>query len=144
MDTFAPPPRAESGVLAGLGLDPHPDELIEAIRSGLPVRMFRRLADALSVSDAELARVTGISSSTLTRRKRAGALSPEEGERVLRFARLLDRAADVFGGVDEAADWLKAPNRALGGTSPLSYADTEIGAREVENLLGRVEYGVYS
>ena len=144
MDAFTPPPRTDASVLDSLGLAPHPSELIEAVKTGLPVRTFRKTADALGVSDAELARLAGISSSTLTRRKRAGALAPDESERILRFARLLDRAAAIFGGVGRGASWLKTPNRALDGHAPLSYAETEIGAREVENLLGRLEYGVYS
>lgn len=131
-------------MLHELGLGPRPTDLIEAVKAGLPIRTFRTLAEALGVSDAELARLAGISGTTLTRRKRAGSLAPEESERVLRLARLLHRAAEVFGAADTAADWLKAPNRALGDIAPVAYAETEIGAREVENLLGRLEYGVYS
>ena len=45
---------------------------------------------------------------------------------------------------ESAAEWLKTPNLSLGDKTPLEYADTEVGAREVENLLGRIDYGVYS
>jgi putative toxin-antitoxin system antitoxin component (TIGR02293 family) len=62
----------------------------------------------------------------------------------LRFARLLGQAVQLFGGLEEARQWLKAPQRGLGGAVPLDYAQTETGAREVENLLGRIDYGVYS
>jgi putative toxin-antitoxin system antitoxin component (TIGR02293 family) len=40
--------------------------------------------------------------------------------------------------------WLKSPQKALGGKTPLEYSDTEPGAREVEDLLGRLEHGVFS
>ncbi|MDQ3459226.1 MAG: MbcA/ParS/Xre antitoxin family protein [Deinococcota bacterium] len=50
----------------------------------------------------------------------------------------------MFDALESAADWLRSENLSLGGRTPLEYADTEIGAREVENLLGRIEYGVYS
>ena len=73
-----------------------------------------------------------------------GSLNSDESEHVLRIAWLLERAVQTFEAVEDAADWLQTPNVSLGGTTPLSYADTEIGAREVENLLGRIEYGVYS
>jgi len=43
-----------------------------------------------------------------------------------------------------ARRWLSSPQRGLGGAVPLDYAETEIGAREVEDLLGRIEYGVYA
>lgn len=144
MDAYTPPTDRDTGVLQDLGLGTRTSDLVDAVKAGLPVQTFRAVADALGVSDAELARVAGISGTTLTRRKRAGSLSPEESDRVLRIARLLDRATAVFDGLDHGANWLNTPNRALGGEPPLWYAETEIGAREVESLLGRIEYGVYS
>jgi uncharacterized protein (DUF2384 family) len=39
---------------------------------------------------------------------------------------------------------LKTPARSLGGKPPLEFAASELGAQEVENLIGRLEYGVYS
>lgn len=144
MDAFIPPATQATGVLHTLGLTTRPHDLIKVVKGGLSVQVFRALAEALDVSDAALANLAGISSTTLTRRKRAGQLSPDESEHVLRIATLLERAAQVFERVGDAAAWLKAPNLSLGNVTPLAYADTEIGAREVENLLGRIEWGVYS
>ena len=61
-----------------------------------------------------------------------------------RISNLYDRAIEVLGDQERAEAWLKKPNKALGMKTPLQYADTESGAREVENLLGRLEYGVFS
>jgi putative toxin-antitoxin system antitoxin component (TIGR02293 family) len=85
-----------------------------------------------------------ISRATLHRRKAAGRLDSVESDRVVRFARLYGKAVDVMGAADAARAWLSAPQAGLGGEVPLEYAGTEIGAREVEDLLGRIEYGVYS
>jgi putative toxin-antitoxin system antitoxin component (TIGR02293 family) len=85
-----------------------------------------------------------ISKATLHRRKAAGRLEPAESDRVLRFARLLGRAVEVMESEEAARQWLSAPQTGLGGAVPLDYAGTEVGAREVEDLLGRIEYGVYS
>ena len=144
MDAFRPPIPRPQGVLHDLGLTPDPTALIAALKAGLDVRVFVDLARRLGVSEARLAEVAGIPPSTLTRRKRAGALTPAEGEHVLRLAGLLERAAQVFDGEADGADWLRAPNLALGGDTPLALADTELGAREVDDLLGRLEHGVYS
>ena len=58
-------------------------------------------------------------------------------------ASLFEQAVDLFEGDAAAARrWLAAPNRALGGESPLSFAETEPGVREVERLIGRLEHGV--
>ena len=56
----------------------------------------------------------------------------------------MGNAVEVFGGIEQARQWLSSPQFGLGGAIPLEYARTEVGAREVENLLGRIGYGVYT
>ncbi len=121
-----------------------PAKMIEEVQSGLRVRELEALRDSLEVPMERLASKLGISKATLHRRKAQGRLGLAESERVVRLARLMGKAAKVFGGVEEARQWLNSPQLGLGGAVPLDYAETEIGAREVENLLGRIEYGVYS
>ena len=74
------------------------------------------------------------------------ALTPvERGEDMKDVVqRLLKQAEDVFGDVESARTWMTTKQPGLGKAVPLDFAGTEIGAREVENLLGRIEYGVYS
>ena len=119
--------------------------LIRAVKQGLPFRAIEDLADVSGVSLADLASLSGIPSRTLARRRSAKRLSAEESERVLRLAMIFEKAAVMFYG-DTAAtlEWLRLPKKALGGESPLEYATTELGAREVENLIGRIEHGVFS
>ena len=144
MDAFRPPAPRPQGVLHDLGLAPDPATLIAAVKAGLDVRVFTSLAGRLGVSEAHLARLAGIAPTTLGRRKRAGTLAPDESERVLRLAALLEHATRAFDDQADAAQWLRSANIALGGVSPLDLADTEFGAREVDDLLGRLEHGVYS
>ena len=55
---------------------------------------------------------------------------------------MIGLAVDLFEGETEAAGrWLNAPQRGLGGEVPLELAKTDIGARMVENLIGRLEEG---
>lgn len=144
MDAFRPPASRPQGVLQNLGLAPDPASLIDAVKAGLDVRVFVDLSSRLGISEARLASLTGIAPTTLGRRKRSGALAQDESERVLRLASLLEHATRTFGDEADAADWLRSTNVALGGIAPLELADTEVGAREVDDLLGRLEYGVYS
>jgi putative toxin-antitoxin system antitoxin component (TIGR02293 family) len=103
------------------------------------------LQASLDLPADRLAPMLGISKATFHRRKGAGSrLNPAVSDRVVRFARLLGQAVKVFGDIEEAKQWLNSPQFGLGGAVPLDYARTEIGAREVEKLLGRIEYGVYS
>jgi len=119
--------------------------LVKVLEAGLPVTELADLQASLDVPAERLAPMLGISKATFHRQKGAGSkLGPSVSDRVVRFARLLGKAAKVFGNMEDAKRWLNSPQFGLGGTVPLDFAKTEIGAREVENLLGRIEYGVYS
>lgn len=118
--------------------------LVHKLREGFNLLEFQRLQDLLRIPEEELSRYLGISSATLHRRKKQGQLETPESERIVRFARLFGLGVEVFGSQDATREWLKTPNPGTAGESPLSYADTEFGAREVENLLGRIDYGVFS
>ena len=122
-----------------------PSKLVEVLQVGLPFRELQALQTRLAMPSEKLAPMLGISKATFHRRKGdAGKLPPAVSDRVVRFARLLGQAFKVFDGLEAAKQWLNAPQVGLGGAVPLDYAKTEVGAREVENLLGRIEYGVYS
>jgi putative toxin-antitoxin system antitoxin component (TIGR02293 family) len=121
-----------------------PSGMIAAIRTGLPIKELDELREKLNIPMEKLAAKLGISKATLHRRKATGRLGPEESDRLLRFARLLGRAVEVLESEQNARAWLSSPQVGLGGEVPLDYAETELGAREVEDLLGRIEYGVYS
>jgi putative toxin-antitoxin system antitoxin component (TIGR02293 family) len=121
-----------------------PAQLVEALRGGLPVQELQDLRACLDVPMDKLAPMLGISKATLHRRKAAGRLGPAESDRVVRFARLMGKAVEVLESEQDARRWLTSPQFGLGGAVPLNYAETEVGAREVEDLLDRMEYGVYS
>ena len=117
---------------------------MERIRAGLSFRAADKLRKSLGVSMDRLAQVLGMSRATLHRRKVTGRLAQGESERLVRYERILQKATGAFGDEKSATAWLNHSQRALGGAVPIDFAKTEMGAREVENLLGRIEYGVYS
>jgi putative toxin-antitoxin system antitoxin component (TIGR02293 family) len=121
-----------------------PNRIVEKLRMGLHVGELDELQGNLDLPMERLAPMLGISKATLHRRRIAGRLDPAESDRVVRFARLLGRAVEVLESEENARKWLKSPQVGLGGAVPLEYAETEVGAREVEDLLGRIDYGVYS
>jgi putative toxin-antitoxin system antitoxin component (TIGR02293 family) len=122
----------------------HSSELIRKIQKGLRFSELETLQNSIDLPFEQLAAKLAISRSTLQRRKAAGRLSPDESDKVVRLSRLLEHATNVFGDIEKARAWLKFPQRGLGGAVPLDYAETEVGAREVDNLLGRIEYSVYT
>ena len=119
-------------------------ETVERIRAGLPMVEFVALQELLGLGAEALAQHLAISRSTLVRRRKGGRLDMQESDRLLRYARLYARAQAVLQDDVAAREWLKQPARALNFVAPLTFAETETGAREVEALLGRIEYGVFS
>jgi putative toxin-antitoxin system antitoxin component (TIGR02293 family) len=118
--------------------------LVAAVTRGLPFSELEALRERLDLPLEALAGYLGLARATLHRRKAAGQLTADESDKVLRFARLLGQASKIFGDTVGARNWLKTPQYGLGGVVPLEFAGTEVGAREVESLLGRIDYGVYS
>jgi putative toxin-antitoxin system antitoxin component (TIGR02293 family) len=119
-------------------------QMIQSIENGLPVSNFKKLRDSLGLPDKDLAKYIRVPKSTLAIRKKKGKFSFVESERLYRLQRLFAKALEVFEDVNIARKWLKEDAYGLGDVSPLEYATTEIGAREVEDLLGRIEHGVFS
>jgi putative toxin-antitoxin system antitoxin component (TIGR02293 family) len=119
--------------------------LIRRVRKGLPFGTVERLQHAYSLSTHEIATLVQIPARTMTRRKQSGRLKADESDRVLRAARLLHQATALFNDDPGAArTWMTTPQRGLGGAVPLDLVGTEIGAREVEDALGRIEDGIFA
>lgn len=118
--------------------------LVTAIRIGIPYRAFESVREAAELSMEEASALLGIPRRTLARRKKEERLTVEESDRLFRFAHLIAKALKVFGERERMVRWLRKPNRALGGVVPLSLLDTDAGTRQVEAVLGRLEYGVFS
>jgi len=122
-----------------------PEYWVARVRAGLPVEEFDILREMLGLSVEKLAGLVGISMATLSRRRATEQpLDRDHSDRLVRYARLFWQAVAFFDGNEAAArEWLGRPARGLGGATPLDFAETEIGAREVEDLIGRLEQGVY-
>lgn len=123
---------------------PAPPKKLSSPPPGLDFGEFEALRRQLDLSLEELSARLGLSRATIEKRKATGRLTPDESGKVVCFARLLGHAVHLFGGLEEARRWLKAPQRGLHGAVPLDYARTDLGAREVENLLTRLDYGIKS
>jgi putative toxin-antitoxin system antitoxin component (TIGR02293 family) len=129
-----------------LGLEPSDTiRLVMKVEKGLPFRVVERLRRNMALTLEELAELIQVRPRTLSRRKEEGRLQPDESDRALRASRLFGRTLELFeGDAATARAWLSEAQPALGGAVPLSVARTEIGEREVEDLIGRLEHGVFS
>ena len=117
----------------------------QRVEEGLPVMEVVQFAKEAGFTNEELARLIHIPSRTYARRIAGNSrLKVAEGERATRLMRLFDRAKEVFGSDENTRGWFNAKILALGWKTPLEYTQTEPGAREVENIIGRIEHGVVS
>ncbi len=121
------------------------EELVQITRKGLPVDILRELAVELGIDRQAVASLIGIPARTLSRRLSSRSrLSAAESDRSVRVARIVAQAKDTFDDLPMAANWLQAPNRVLKGQRPIDLLDTDAGVQQVETVLGRIAYGVYS
>jgi putative toxin-antitoxin system antitoxin component (TIGR02293 family) len=119
-------------------------ELIEAIKEGLPTPLVRELSARMKVSMEEIAELLRLTPRTLQRRLEEPVLGLAESERLWELAHLFIRAVEVLESEAAAAQWFKSPIQALGWNKPITLAQTAVGLRELENILGRIEHGVFS
>ena len=113
--------------------------------TGIPLNLEGFGMSECSLADDELAKLINIPPRTYARRVADKArLKLHEGERAARLMRIFDRAKQLFVTEENVRKWLHAELPALGWRTPIDYAQTEPGAREVENLIGRIEHGVFS
>jgi len=117
--------------------------LVDIVQKGLSYAAFERFAENLGLPRVQLLKLLQLPLRTLQRRKQEGLLHPAESDRLLRAARVFARAVALFDSNYQAArDWFVKPLDALGGASPLEFASSELGAREVETIIGRLEHGI--
>lgn len=119
-------------------------ELRARILEGLPYAALESVMVMFHLERSEVCEALNLSSRTFSRRKIEQQLQPDESDRLYRMARIAARATEVFGEIEKAARWLHRPNRALGGYPPVRLVRTDLGSRQVEQVLGRIEHGVIS
>jgi putative toxin-antitoxin system antitoxin component (TIGR02293 family) len=137
-------PFRKRGASLGLGGSDTRD-LMRQVERGFSFEALLRLTANSGLSLAVLASVIGVPERTLARRKASGKLEPDESERLLRISNLFEKSVQLFeGDVPAAVNWLTSPKKALDRQTPLLYARSELGAREVEDLIGRLDHGIFS
>ena len=120
-----------------------PLRIYQQVRRGLSYSAFQHLQRNLALPTRTVAELADIPSRTLARRREDGRLDPDESDRLVRVSRVYGRALELFeGDAAQALRWLSSPQPALGGTVPFELAKTDVGAREVDHLVGRLEHGI--
>ncbi len=120
-------------------------KIVSQIRSGFSYKQLAHFQKVTELPWSAISRFVAIPQRTLTRRQSQGILQPDESDRIFRASAIFEMAVELFeGNINAARQWLQTPQPGLGGETPLDFASTTIGAREVENLIGRLEHGTFS
>lgn len=117
----------------------------ERILEGLPVDAIENLKTAAAMTDTEIARLLGIGEATLRRaRASGGLLDSSTSDRLFRLSKVIALALEVLESETNAMSWLRRPQPGLSNQVPLDLLVTQAGTDEVETLLRRIDYGVYT
>jgi putative toxin-antitoxin system antitoxin component (TIGR02293 family) len=129
-----------------LGQDVHNDmDATDVVLHGIPWRAAFAVQRRYGLTDDELAKILDVSVRTLSRHRQSNALLPTaESDRLYRSVSILSWAAYVLEDDDRAMAWLRRPQTGLGDRVPMALLVAGTGARQVEDLLGCIEFGVYS
>jgi putative toxin-antitoxin system antitoxin component (TIGR02293 family) len=117
---------------------------VRAVRAGLPPTAVDAVTAELGFSAAEIEHLVMPRRTLAHRRANKQSLTRDESDRLARIARVALTALETFGNRAKSEAWLRRPNRALQGNLPIDLLDTDDGARLVEEVLGRLAYGIFS
>jgi putative toxin-antitoxin system antitoxin component (TIGR02293 family) len=117
-------------------------DVVRMVRLGVPTQAVDHFLAASHLTFNSIERHVMARRTFKRRQDAAQRLDPAESDRLLRLVRLVAAAGETFGTPEKALVWLGRENRALGGQTPLSLADTDLGARSVETLLGQIGHGL--
>ncbi|MFV0450237.1 MAG: antitoxin Xre/MbcA/ParS toxin-binding domain-containing protein [Vibrio sp.] len=134
--------KQRHGYLASMNLI---ENASKSIMDGIPASSLLHLMEGAKVSVTTVHRATKIPLSTLKRRvKEDQNFTTLESDAIYRLAALLDQATELFENEDKARQWLETPVYGLGGKRPIDMTSTTVDFERVQDLIGRIEHGVYS
>ena len=127
-----------------------PQALTPVVRRSVQIKatgldaQLTQLASQLGVTLKELAPLLQLSESTLHRLRRQTALTGPTAERVELLRGIIQHGLGVYGGEESAfQDWLRYPLGELDGRTPLQTLTTIAGFTQVDDVLGRIEHGIF-
>lgn len=122
-------------------------EVHAAIVKGVRYGSLLHLVDSIKwLDETDIAKVLGVSPRTLRRKNETPdkAMPPDLASKAWLLSETLSKATEIFGGKDEAEQWMAAPAIGLDNRRPIELLQTLQGAALVDDFLTRLEYGVYS
>ncbi len=121
-----------------------PLDLVKLGSEGVVKSQIKHLGEAMCVPNTVLANLLSINIRTMQRQPEGKHFDRNVSDRAIKLAQLTARGIEVFGGSEEFCDWLQTPCVALGDRTPVSLLVSTVGVDMVDDVIGRIEYGIYS
>lgn len=142
---YIPQKLNKTSVWERVGIPERGIQLHKAIHSGLPFDVYHRIAEVSLMEKSEIASILRLAPATLSRRAKEKRFKVEEGDKFFRLAELISAATELFEGDEaKAISWLKKPLKALDNKRPIDLAATSAEAKDVLDLIGRLEHGIFA
>ncbi|MBS1663808.1 MAG: DUF2384 domain-containing protein [Bacteroidetes bacterium] len=119
-------------------------EKIDLIRQGISKKALEHFKQKTGLDYDQLADILSVARATLINKKAADKFNLTLSEKILGLAEIYSYGYEVFEEEIRFNEWIFRPNKALGGQAPYDLLDTQYGREEVKNVIGRIDYGVYS
>ncbi|MGI8637274.1 MAG: type II RES/Xre toxin-antitoxin system antitoxin [Segetibacter sp.] len=119
-------------------------EKINIIREGISKKDLENLKEKTDLDYNQLSKVLSVARATLINKKGTAKFDMVLSERIVGVADIYSYGYEVFEDETRFNDWIFRANQSLGGQSPYDLLDNQYGREEVKNLIGRIDYGVYS
>lgn len=118
-------------------------DYIQLSRDGITMPIFKKIIDFTGLSTKEISEILPISERQLSRYKSSHILRKDISSHLIQLVELFEKGYDVFG-EEKFQNWLRSKIMVLGNDSPINYLDTGIGIQLIEDIIGRIEHGIYS
>lgn len=119
-------------------------EKMDLVRSGVTKKELERLKEKTGLDYDALAQALSVTRATLINKKNDEKFNAPLSERIVGLADIYSYGYEVFEDTRLFNQWMFRPNQALGGQPPYQLIDNQFGREEVRNIIGRIDYGVYS
>jgi putative toxin-antitoxin system antitoxin component (TIGR02293 family) len=119
-------------------------EKMHIVRNGVSKKDLELLKSKADLDYTMLAKALSVTRATLINKKRGEKFGSVLSEKIVGMADLYSYGFEVFEDKDRFNQWMSKPNKALGGQVPYDLIDNQFGREEVKNLIGRIDYGIYS
>jgi putative toxin-antitoxin system antitoxin component (TIGR02293 family) len=119
-------------------------EKIDIIREGISKKDLEHLKEKTELDYNQLSKVLSVARATLINKKGAAKFDMVLSERIVGVADIYSYGYEVFEDENRFNEWIFRSNQSLGGQAPYDLLDNQYGREEVKNLIGRIDYGVYS